>query len=464
VIMFSSIPDIRYLFKLNFEDDIIEKYNIKLHTWDSNLIIEKIKPQIERNYPNPFTSTLDELPPVGNKPDVEYFNVPELITIDEIFPKLEKFGKKYTVFFNDLKKSPLFLEGDTENNYEVYKRMFGPNSWINYYNTMMSLRRRDKDLFQEINQILIDIYCIDSTQKNPLFDKILEILNKLIDKKDTFISVVVHGIDVPGTKLLLRKNGFEEYIPDRIDVLKWDKLPLREEELNDNVNHVVISTRPPSLNYKLYFTHKVDKFIFVGSEDDIKTYKKIIENRLTEKISRPINFDSKDENSPKLLINVLKELCSEKDWKESDEILEKIYLEEYKIKIPSFEFSSPTNEKLPHLRHKMIKEGENAVLVINNTGKGMFLPLNKHVFFKVHSNDIFHEIEIKKSELNKIENKEILVDRGGVYTSFKSIFTKFMAENGQKILIKGGMFEWEDFRDLIQDSAEWIKTLKNVLK
>lgn len=455
VLMFSTNPDARHLFNLDAADNLIERYSITLHTWDSGLVLENVKDLLKEDMINPLSNNMSELPFLGHKPEITYSVVDQLSFIDDILIKIENVNKNYEKFFLDLKKTPLYLRSE-KNKYYAFKRHLAFDSELNFEKIMIQIKRNDKELFQELYPFFIEKYGIRSEQENPLLERILQILKEhLKPDNNVIISIVVHGNDVKGMKSLLHEKGFDERFSEKINVVKWSNLFLIEQEIDARKQHIVISTRPPSLDYQLYFSKKVDKFIFVGSKEDIDGCKNIVDKRLIEYYVRPLKFIYDEKKAPHLLINILNEIHSNEDWG---------YIEKFKlVETVAAESNQSYAAKTGKIRHKIIKSGEEAVLVSDTMGQFMLLPLNKDVFFKVEDGNGVNEIQIKKSGLKNIVNQEIIIDKRGVYTSFKHIFTKFMIENAQ-MSIRSRLKSWDNFYELIVDSSEWIGVLRLTLK
>lgn len=452
VLMFSTKPEIRNL----FNNKGFNEKDITLHTWDSPILMEKIIPELPKiQSHSPVSSTVTELPNYGEKPHVEYLELEILNKIDEIIPEVSKINKNHARYLEDLKKTPLIVRGECRSPCVFNRFIFG--SIIHYDNLMANLRRDDETLFMKLKEIFETIYSLNDKQENPLLIKLIELIKKIISNENLIVSVIVHGSDVNGTKKILEENGFSKYIPHRVSVLPWKKLSLRELELEKNKKHIVISTRPPSFDYNLYASKNVKKFIFLGSRKDIKKTEDIIETRLNEENSRPLiggDFDA-----PELLQNLLKNLDIKDDSFNKEEIVIEEDFGDYKF----YEIPRTAQNKIKY--RQMIKSGDCAVLIYNERSECMFLPLNKFISFRAkNKGEIIDEIQIKRTQVNKIKNKELILNKHGFYTSFKHVFTKFMFKNSQNIKFRGGTFTWNSFEELLNDSSEWIRILRQTVK
>lgn len=448
ILMFSISPDIRHMLDIGNPKTFLKNYDIEFHTWDSSLIIDKLKSSFrDYNIHSPLYSLADELPNYGNKPLVEYISLEALEPVDNLIKEFN-FDKSTEFYFSELKKSPLKIKGDyTKPN--VYKRFFG-SSVVQFDSIISKLFREEEKTAIQVKKIINDIYNISEDQKNPLLDEIIILLNNLLADEKNMITVVVHGMDVKGLNLILEQKDFSQYLNNYLSCASWKKLLIRERYIPEGYKHIVISTRQPSLDYQIYNTSNVNKFIFVGSEQDIKKTKLIIENRITENISRPLIYPS--ETAPELLKSTIGIIAPDKY--DSD-----LFLDE-NTDFNLFNYISPEGNIHQKQRHIKIEKGDEAILAFDNNNDSMFLPLNKHIFFKISTKGSISEIRLKKESIDEIINKEIILDRHGVYTSFKHVFTKFMIENGDKTQIRSGVYQWDNFGDLFKDAISWIEILR----
>lgn len=466
IITFSTNPDVRYLLNLRSDEDVTSKYKIDLHSFDCGLIIDELQNELANsNKYSPFSNEYKFLPSFGKKHnDIKFIPVEEINILDECINKLKDQYRDYKYFFNDLKRSPLYLVGDMEDS-KFYKRTNFFNKSLSYEQIMMDLRRNNEELFSYVFDKLNSIYVDNegNSLTNPLFNKIEEFINVLTKNENNVISIIVHGQDVKGLKNLLKNRGFENLMPDKINVYKWKNLYLREKELETRSNHIVISSRPPSLDYQIYYSKNVDKFVFIGSNNDINIFKEMIEYRLTEDISRPLNTDLKY-NPPYILKKSIEKINNRCNT-DFNEIIKKEFNPKIIFNNESYFIEDKVGiNKNKVKKHKILKEGEKAIFAKDKNFQGMFLPLNKRIFFKIDpKNSLFNELEMNKSNLNNFKDKEIVIDRNGAYTSFRYVFTKFMIEYGDNFEVNGGRYNWKNFKNLLEDSYSWITLLKKVL-
>jgi hypothetical protein len=324
--MFSTDPDVRHLYGINRTEKYAGEYNLIPHTWDSEILIERIRAEWENhesNYSNPVSSRWEELTEGGRIPEVEYVEIETLddldVFLDNVSSILEEDGIKTGIkkYIYDLKRSPLFIRGDYEKT-EIFKRRNNFPETLTYDYIMSIIHERTNDTeFRSLKEFFDKIYSDESGKMiNPIIGEITKKVSDLLKEKDNFITVVVHGYDVKGTEKLLREMGLDESMPQRLFVCSWGNLSQRELDIADNAEHYVISTLPPTLAYSIYSGH-VKKFVFIGSENNIKKIETIVKNRLTETISRPIYLISENDPAPELLKTVLKTLrrtCDSCGW------------------------------------------------------------------------------------------------------------------------------------------------------
>lgn len=470
VLMFSTDPDARHLYNINRTEKYAGGDDITPHTWDSEILIERIRTERENhesNYSNPASSRWEELSASGLVPEVEYMGIESLDSLDVFLDRVssilvdEGVQKDIRKYIYDLKRSPLIVRGDYEKPEVFWRR--GKSLETITYDYLMSLihERTDDTEFKSLKELIDKIYSIESANTiNPLMKKITEKVGDLLKGEDNFVTVVVHGYDVKGTEKLLRERGLDMYMPQRLSVCSWGNLSQRELDIADNAEHYVISTLSPSLAYSIYFGH-VKRFVFIGSENNIKKIETIVKNRLTEAISRPIYLLSENDPAPELLKRVLKTVEIP-----SNEVLQNISNEII------VEFEDPGHFiGTSHFRgggtHPCINSGEHAILVVGINGKGMFIPSGSLLFIKEDHRLVETSLDNTSSDRDlktKLENKEILVDRHGVYISFRSIFIKSMMAHGKKVKFRRGLYEWNGFQSLFNDAIGWILILEKAVR
>lgn len=468
VLMFSTGRDFRHIYDINGEN-ISDVCDIIPHTWDNGPVVEYILNKVHDNsssYANPLSSIWEELPSDGNLPEVEYVNVDILDHLDRVLDealtlKSEPLKKDMKTFVRELKRSPLHLRGNPGRP-EVFSRRGVSIESISYTRMISLLQDRlEVEKIRNMEKIFNDLYGYESEHiTNPLMKNLCEIASKMLEKKGSFVTLIVHGYDIKGmNKLIEEEPTLAEYMPWKLSVCSWRDLKRRELEIPENNKHYVISTLPPNMDYSIYFS-QVDCFTFIGAGENIQKIEKIVENRLTELKTRPLYKLSESEPAPKLLKKIMKEMDipSNRDLMDlSEDVVFR--------STSSFTFVDGVEAEHRTVQHSRIGQGEDAILVLDNEGRGMFIPEGTTVTVK--ENHGLAEIKLKEKTAKRLENKlkgtEIFVDTGGLHRSFKSIFVKNMMEYGSNVTFQKGPYEWKGFQELYQSAIEWIFVLRKAL-
>lgn len=447
-LMFSTDPNKRDLLGINFIDGFTERNGVTVHTWDSSVIMNELFKvhKFKNDKFNPLSSIIKELPDYGEKPHVDYINVKSLDMLTEISSKiLNVFSRSPQIkeYLDDLEKTPLIINGNPLEK-EVFKR-----SNFNLNTIAGSLRKTDMEIYKEMINFFIEIYSVDrEEQKNPIMEEISNLINNL-DPNVTKIFLIVHPFDVKGTEKILESKEFNE-----LTVCSWNDLDMKSAGLT---GFFVISTVQPYRKYSLY-SSKAKKFFFVGSKRNLNDIEKNVNYRLMEENIRPTHFLSEEENAPELLKKILEEIPNKE---EILNVRSKILLEE-KINIEN-NYDNPNSNEKAELHHRFIKAGEDVALAIDHDEKCMIIPFNRYLTFKTLNREGIEDLKVTKLNIDDFKNKEIIINERGIYTSSKSIFTRFMVNLNDNIEIKNTGLQWPNFKDLITDSTEWIRTLQHAV-
>jgi len=453
VLMFSVKHGSRHLYKIGLDDGFTDKYNITVHTWDSGALIKKIVDKFDcSTRVSAATSCFNEFK-LDNKIAAEYILLRCLDSVEEVIPKIIQIvDNNYHIkkFFNDLIKTPLYIN-DT-NTYTNFRRGY----WI-FDNIMGYILETDYDAFQEIIKPFNEYYLEDNEPSNPIMDKIIELLTDFVQKDNHIVFIAVPNFDKKGTEQILIENGFQDYIPEKVRICTWNELSDLDLELGWEAEFYVISTINPYITYELDECD-IKNYIFIGSSQNLKDLKTILENRLNEKNKRPLYIPAPEEDLPELLKCTLNEL---QNVENINNMVSELTFEENiqpageKKPIKSFEGSKTHQMK--------IDAGEEVIIVIDEDGNGLFLPLDRIISFKSKYNDSIEDIKILKSSIADLNGREIIIDEYGFYSSYKLIFTKFVVEIGDNIMIKTPLYTWKGFNELIYSASEWMRLLRKAL-
>lgn len=464
ILMFSSDPDIRHLYGINQSGpyNFIEECGIIPHTWDSDMIVKKIreKSKTESRYENPVSSKMDELPTSNTLPAIDYITVEKIDGIDDFLKALpETFDiTSIRAYIYDLKRTPLEIAGDYIKP-ELFKRE--PVTYDKLMSTLSEvlLDEFDEDVAEEkyraLNQIFADIYGPE-LRDNPILKEIVKKAESLLSDPNIFITIVVHGYDVRGTERLLNGHlSSPEVLKKKISVSSWSSLSRREREIPHDSKHYVISTLPPSFKYGIYYS-RVSKFIFVGGSENIDKIQTIIDKRLVDSHSRPVFRLAENDESPELLKSIL-ELVD----MPSNDVLRSISDE---ISV-DFDYgradSSLTHYSYAGGTYPSISVGDHAAFVEDNNGNCMFIPYGRTLF--IRKDNVPAELTVVPKNVKGLSNREIIMNRNNLYVSFKSVFIRFMVANGEHVIFHRGPYKWEGFLNLYNDAISWINNLEKTI-
>lgn len=452
LLMFSVKPDSRHLYEIGVDGGFTDEYNVIAHTWDSDFVIKKLmNKESQNNLISAGSSSFNRIESYET-PHSEYIQLKCLDAVEEVIPQILKTvgnNNRIKRFFDYLLRTSLYI------NCECEKTNFRRGDW-NFSNIMDHIYENDNEIYHEIIEPFNKCYLNKEEPKNPIINKINELLADFVEKENLITLIVVSFYEKKGTEIILQEKGFRDYIPEHIKICTWNEIDSVILESEDDKDFYVISAIKPSIKYQLYKS-SVNKFIFIGSSRNLEYTKIIIDYRLIEKNARPLHKLLPEEDAPELLKSTLDQLPSD----DIQNVISNMEFEET-IKLPvDTDSSTPVENHTTH--HMKINAYENAILAVDETGNGMFLPIGRYVSFKHPDNDSIEEIKVNKSKIDDLTGKEIIIDDHGFYTSYKMIFTKFVVEMGENIPINTPLYRWNGFKDLINSAFEWLRLLRKVL-
>ncbi|AAB85005.1 unknown [Methanothermobacter thermautotrophicus str. Delta H] len=438
VLMFSLRPDSRHLYR-----DLQDSFT--WHTWDCIPILDILTGDEDHSRPSPFSSSFSEISVPGINAEIEYIHLEEIDRIEEISEKILKIdnGKNVRRYLKYLPQTPLKLRGPHN---------YSNGGWVidNILNQIL-----DTPIFDEVKNTFEEVYSISSgPQRNPILNSVKEIIEAELsedDRKSIFIALRSSR----ETKSLKKTFEIDEENPDvldAVDICTWNDLPTHHGEGPS----VVIATSYPPIGYSLNDTD-IDKFYFIGGSTAIEKIKSVVNNRITEQITKPLHIPSRKERAPELLFEITGKIHVPETVKE--DILE------FERSIESGSYSKISNSygKTYKKRARTIRAGTECVLVINEMNCGMFIPSHRLLFFKDETVDRIEHIRAGDKPEN-LQNRTLLLDEHGFYTSFKVLFTRFMIEIAPNLKIKRSYYTWNGFKELVDDSYEWLRNIRNAMK
>ncbi len=470
-LLFSLKKQVRRFYDFH-SNSILDYYNLIPHTWDVEDILKYVKSKEDKPrvfYSNPLSNDLNDISTSFFTTKIEYEFVKKMDALESIV-KLIKSSKntpqieKYDLirFISNLKSSPLKIYGD----------YLKPEFFSRYYENIGTLELFLSTLLQneylsgqldKIIEILKEIYDFDSendnmVQRNPLYNTIIEVVSRYTKEDDVIPIIILHKNDIRGFKKLISEDNSLSSKLNNLEICGWVNLKDLEAKFIDTKKHIVFSTMLPSIYYSLYKSN-ADKFVFIGSSDKIEKIKKIIKYRLTESMMRPLSMLKETISSPKLLKDAQRNLQIE-SLDEFSEITEDLIFEfEEAIRTSSFSFSQNL------VTQKEIEAGEDAILVLNKNDIGMFLSSDTNIFLmrdgKLDEISLNESLSVK--ELEKLINADIILDKNGIYLSFRVSFTITMLSFGEQVVFRKGPFEWKGFQNLLDSSTQWINDINKVI-
>ncbi len=476
VLMFSTNPDIRHLYKLSENETIFGSIKVLFHTWDSPTFLGELNHGSGSRHPNPLSSKMEQMP----KEKLREIK-PEYITIDsydEISEVLEKClksiegetKKDVKMYFSKIFSTLLNVVGDYGKP-EILSVMKQWNSLLTYDILFTDLNNKiEQELFSSLNDSLRKVFYTDScVQRNPLREKVLDIVMEIFKKnKECYITIIVPRFEAKGAERLLRQDdSIPKQVSSLLTVCSWDKLGSIESTIPEGFKHFVLSTGYPSLSYNLH-SSDVDKFFFVGTNKTIERIKEIINKRLLEINAYPVIRLYDDTPAPCLL----RDLLSKVNFDENEKLqyIHDIDFGEEKYSMPysgasTYGKSSDLSDE--YNNYYMLNCGDTAILCIDSQNRGLFLPLDRDIMLK--DENFFREISFSldsptSSVKRELINMEVILNRLGFYQSFRSIFFKFMMKWGDKLQFQKGPFEWKGFKKLFNDSVLWINLLERTIE
>ncbi|KKG15825.1 hypothetical protein EO98_06845 [Methanosarcina sp. 2.H.T.1A.6] len=476
VLMFSTNPDIRHLYRIGANETVFGSIRVLFHTWDSPTFLGDLNPDSDSRHPNPLSSKMEQMPKEKLREiKPEYISIDSYDEISELLGKClksidEETKKDVKLYFSRVFSTLLNVVGEYGKP-EILSVMKQWNYPLTYDILFTDLSQKiEQELFTSLNDSIRKVFYTDSyIQRNPLREKMRDIVRDIFKKNNgCYITIIVPRFESKGAERLLRQeDSIPEQISSFLTVCSWEKLGSIERIVPEGFKHFVLSTGYPSLSYNLH-SSDVDKFFFVGTNKTIGRIKEIIDKRLLEINAYPVVRIYDDTPAPCLLRGLLSKVNF--DENEKLQYIDDIELgeEEYSMPYSGVSIYGKTSDIIDEYNnYYKLTCGETAILCIDSQNRGLFLPLDRDIMLK--DGNSFREISFSldsstSSMKRELINTEVILNRLGFYQSFRSIFFKFMMKWGDKLQFQKGPFEWKGFKQLFNDSILWIDLLERTIE
>ena len=450
LLLFSTNLHYRHTYKIGRSDYYLNRYGVIPHTWDYKSLLNEIK-NFEEYGVSFFSSHFDKIHGKKSNLEVSFCEVEELGLVESIFPTfIEVFDYNDEVkrALSELIQTPLYITGE-------YKDFRVINRILNFEYLISLIFEHDEEMGEEIRNVFEEVYNFQlDNPRNPILEKLIDLINNA-DNFENMV-VIVHGWDKQKLRKIFEEKLGED-ISNKILISSWSSLnkDLKERE---TPTYYGISTRFPTLNYDIY-SCTLSKLDVICSPNNKKRFKFFLNNRFTEKGMKPIYLLSEHEDAPKLLKETLKLI----DIPEDEDIEEFIDLLN-KVPDGMGDDNELSNYKgTSHYYNKNISPNNNAILVLDDLGNGIFLPFNKTIYF-IDENELIEGIELNNYNYNALKNKNILLNERETYLSLNEPFLEYVLENGKDIVIQRRKYQWKGFEDLINSMYKWVDILYQILE
>lgn len=439
-LLFSNSKDVRNLYGFNNFDKFIDKYSIKVHTWDSGIVLNNFSEQSRNKIKTAGSSSFNDIEEISDF-DFELVEVEELTNFQLLISKIYSETKNYNYFkfLYRLSKSPLLINSSFfDLNFNI------KNSDVDYEIILEYLDNTNKELSDELLSIYENHYKSDS---NPLIYSIMNCIEEISQNssRKNIKLVLYNREEIKAFKKIMELKGVLEEFHD-IEIITWNKLNKFDDDL------IVITTTPPFITYELYHS-KISKFYFIGGDKFLKDTSDMINYRMDLNFCRPVLF-REDWDIPELLENTL----PKNDEFEHDFLLDIIndYSNEEKVAHKLDIEYEPQN--------RFIESGEKVLMLINNKNEGLFLSLRCNVMYK-HDQQIIDNLHINKNTSYEIElkDKELIINNSNFMLSYNDLFDTFMIKNCNGIKISSKFHTWDNYTDLILSVYDWRNKLNDIV-
>jgi hypothetical protein len=469
IIMFSTNKDYRHLYNI-YRTLLSEESNVTVHTCDSDIFLNKLWeriPQADECCYNPLSSLWKEIRKQSHKePSIKYVTVKSL---DDIVEKLshlygifnQSLKRDLIYFFRELIKSFLDLYGDPSV-VGSFSRKGNTLDILSYDSAMSMIKEKlSESIYDKLDKTLKSLYLINGEiHTNPLWVEAEKILLSLLQVKNNIVTIVVHSWDFNGSQALIHTLDVSDSDMKRVRISTWASLADIESKIPHSFSHIILATSYPGIGYSIY-NSKAKEIIFLGATESIKKINEIVNSRMVDIQSRPFKVLSERDPAP----NLVKEVSAAASAPIQDTIQEVV--EDYVLRETNYDTRTKhESANIKYHEYTKIRAGEEALLIIDSTENGMFIPLNSSLTVKEKDN--LAEIELVKVADRYIESalvgKNILLDSEGLHQSFKTLFIFYMRKYAESTIFRKGPYEWKGFEEIFEDSQRWINELRRTVE
>lgn len=444
-LMFSIDPLERYKYNQIF----LEKYGVKMHTWDNKYVLGKIR-DVVKNFHSLLSEDMNDIELDERKYVYEFINISELNILEQAIDIIKRtnldanLSGRMMDFIGEMKKTILDIRGDYTKQC-VFKRTF--NGGMTYDMLLTNMYNTDK--VDDIKKIFVDVYG-EYFDNNPLREQIIIKIRELLKINNSNIYVILSLYDLKGAQNIFKKH-FNDNCMKRIHICN-----IRGIKNIRTINNYIISTL---LSVELPRPESIEKLYFMGDSIFIDKAKFNAKFKLDSMKNYPISIP---ENENDNVSQLLKQLLGDVVLPEK-ETIERVIKElewETSIEISDNDRNNDSNPQ-NYTRH-MLTAGDVCIKVANGNNECVYIPENIHILVK--KGDLLTEEyigSIDKFNARNLLQKNLIIDKHNTYTSFRSLFIKIMSNNKSKYTLVGT--EVNGFQELYAYATSWVEIIKKAI-
>jgi len=477
VLLFSTEPEYRQYYQLDQETNVFSSLPVIIQTLDSDHVLKEFRKKTSESPELPSPISSGQIPASKqDKVQIRYISyLPEFYqAFSELLnDKSDIFIAGFGFFIRNLLASPLNIKDERRSLSFVARKSFqDQGSGYDWINDTLAERISDGKIPESVGILfkeLIEKYYFPD--KNPLRDLFIETAEQILKlEPESNVIFVVSPFE---------KNSFQKIIDENkmvqswnLKVSSWSRL---SEELskNDKDTHTyVISSRYPSMSYKLGGS-PIKEFIFINDPYGIQHIKEILDRRLLEHIVRPVIHPSENQQIPPCLRDILDKIPLE-DAEKSEVILEEYYRDEDITAFTSDRYvpntlrpASGDDSEEAVTFGTIIPEGTTIILCVDGNGRGLFIPMDTNVL--ILKENLFDDIRVDNSLTQSklaetLSNKDIVIGKTNLYSSFRGIFFRYMMEHQNDITFERGPYSWKNYKAMYFYSTAWIRYILKAIE